>query len=45
MDLPIDMAPLEAAAANFQSQLLEAVESNTELSNYIHGLKKGETSH
>jgi len=44
-DLPIDMAPLEAAAANFQSQLLEAVEGNTELSNYIRGLKKGETSH
>jgi len=45
LDLPIDMAPLEAAAANFQTQLLEAVEGNTELSNYIRNLKKGETSH
>lgn len=45
IDLPIDTAPLESAAATFQSQLLEAVEGNTELSQYIQGLKKGETSH
>jgi predicted ATP-grasp superfamily ATP-dependent carboligase len=45
IDLAIDLAPLEAAAATFQAQLLEAVEGNTELSNYIRGLKKGETSH
>lgn len=45
IELPIDMAPLESAAATFQAQLAEAVESNTELANYIHGLKKGETSH
>ena len=45
IDLPIDTAPLESAAATFQSQLLEAVEGNTELSQYIRGLKKGETSH
>jgi hypothetical protein len=44
-DLPIDMAPLESAAATFQSQLLEAVEGNAELSKYIRNLKKGETSH
>ena len=45
IELPIDTAPLEAAAATFQSQLLEAVEGNTELSEYIRGMKKGETSH
>jgi hypothetical protein len=45
VDLPIDMAPLESAAATFQSQLLEAVEGNAELSKYIRNLKKGETSH
>ena len=45
IDLPIDTAPLEAAAATFQSQLLEAVEGNSQLSEYIRGLKKGETSH
>jgi len=45
MDLPVDMAPLEAAASTFQAQLLEAVEGNTELASYIRGLKKGETSH
>ncbi len=45
IDLPIDMAPLESAAATFQSQLLEAVEGNAELSKYIRDLKKGETSH
>jgi len=44
-ELPIDMAPLEAAAARFQTQLLEAVESNSELATYVHGLRKGETSH
>jgi predicted ATP-grasp superfamily ATP-dependent carboligase len=45
MELSIDTAPLEAAAATFQAQLLEAVEGNAELSNYIRALKKGETSH
>jgi len=45
MELPIDMAPLEAAAATFQAQLLEAVEGNSELAKYIRGLKKDETSH
>jgi predicted ATP-grasp superfamily ATP-dependent carboligase len=45
MELPIDLAPLESAAATFQEQLLAAVESNTELSDYLRGLKKGETSH
>jgi PAC2 family len=45
MDLPLDMAPLEAAASTFQAQLLDAVEGNTELASYIRGLKKGETSH
>ena len=45
IDLPIDLAPLESAAATFQSQLLEAVEGNAELSKYIRNLKKGETSH
>jgi predicted ATP-grasp superfamily ATP-dependent carboligase len=45
IELPVDLAPLEAAAATFQAQLLEAVEGNTELSKYIRGLKKGETSH
>lgn len=45
MELPIDMAPLEAAAATFQGQLLEAVEGNSELAKYIRGLKKAETSH
>ena len=45
MDLPVDMAPLEAAASTFQAQLLEAVEGNTELASYIRGLRKGETSH
>ncbi len=44
-DLPIDLAPLESAAATFQSQLLEAVEGNAELSKYIRNLKKSETSH
>jgi hypothetical protein len=44
-DLPIDLAPLESAAATFQTQLLEAVEGNAELSKYIRNLKKGETSH
>ena len=44
-ELPIDLAPLESAAATFQSQLLEAVEGNAELSKYIRNLKKGETSH
>jgi len=44
-NLPIDLAPLESAAATFQSQLLEAVEGNAELSKYIRNLKKGETSH
>lgn len=43
--LPIDLAPLESAAATFQAQLLEAVESNSELSSYIRSIKKGETSH
>ena len=45
MDLPIDLAPLESAAATFQAQLLAAVENNSELSNYLRGLKKSETSH
>jgi hypothetical protein len=45
MELAIDLAPLESAAATFQSQLLEAVEGNAELSKYIRNLKKGETSH
>ncbi len=45
IDLPIDMAPLESAAATFQAQLLKAVESNAELSSYIQGMKKDETSH
>jgi predicted ATP-grasp superfamily ATP-dependent carboligase len=45
IDLAVDTAPLEAAAATFQSQLLEAVEGNSELSQYIRGLRKGETSH
>ena len=45
IDMPIDMAPLESAAATFQSQLLEAVEGNAELSKYIRNLKKSETSH
>lgn len=45
IDLPIDMAPLESASATFQAQLLDAVEGNAELSSYIRGLKKGETSH
>jgi hypothetical protein len=45
IELPIDLAPLESAAATFQSQLLEAVEGNAELSKYIRNLKKGETSH
>jgi PAC2 family len=44
-ELPIDLAPLESAAATFQTQLLEAVEGNAELSKYIRNLKKGETSH
>ncbi len=43
--LAIDLAPLESAAATFQAQLLEAVESNSELSSYIRSIKKGETSH
>ena len=45
VELPIDFAPLEAAAAAFQAQLLAAVESNLHLSSYIRGLKKHETSH
>jgi len=45
IELPIDTAPLETAAATFQSQLLEAVEGNAELSKYIRGLKKAERSH
>ena len=45
MELPIDMAPLESAASTFQAQLLEAVEGNSELASYIHGLKRSETSH
>ena len=45
IELPIDMAPLESAAATFQSQLLDAVEGNAELSKYIRNLRKGETSH
>jgi predicted ATP-grasp superfamily ATP-dependent carboligase len=44
-DLPIEMTPLESAATAFQAQLLEAVERNENLSSYIRGLKKGETSH
>lgn len=45
MELAIDLAPLEAAAATFQAQLLDAVEGNAELSSYIRGLKKDDTSH
>lgn len=43
--LPIDFAPLEAAASAFQAQLLQAVESDANLSKYIRALKKQETSH
>ncbi len=45
IDLPIDLGPLEAAAASFQQQLLEAVESDSDLGKYLRALKKGETSH
>ncbi|MGH7819626.1 MAG: PAC2 family protein, partial [Candidatus Binatia bacterium] len=45
ISLPIDLAPLESAASTFQAKLLEAVESNTDLSTYLKGLKKPETSH
>lgn len=45
VDLPIDFAPIEAAASAFQTQLLAAVESNTHLSSYVRGLKKHEISH
>lgn len=45
IDLRVDFAPLEAAATAFQAQLLHAVESNANLSEYIRGLKKNEPSH
>jgi predicted ATP-grasp superfamily ATP-dependent carboligase len=45
IDLPIDLGPLEAAAASFQQQLVEAIDSDSELGKYLRTLKKGETSH
>lgn len=45
IELPVDLAPLESAAVTFQSQLVDAVEGNTELRNYIRGLRKPESSH
>lgn len=44
-NLPVDLAPLEAAAVSFQAQLVEAVDANTDLSKYLRGLRKPETSH
>ncbi|MGH7857310.1 MAG: PAC2 family protein [Candidatus Binatia bacterium] len=45
VSLPIDLAPLEGAASTFQAKLLEAVESDSDLTKYLKGLKKTETSH
>ncbi|MGH7803178.1 MAG: PAC2 family protein [Candidatus Binatia bacterium] len=45
IELPIDTAPMEAAASNFQAKLLEAVEGDSDLANYVRGLKKDEPSH
>ena len=45
IELPIDTAPMEAAASNFQAKLLEAVEGDSDLANYVRGLKKDEQSH
>jgi predicted ATP-grasp superfamily ATP-dependent carboligase len=41
----VDLAPLEAAAVAFQSQLVEAVEADADLSKYVRKLRKSETSH
>jgi len=43
--LPIDLSPMEAAATTFQGKLLEAVEGDSALANYVRGLKKDEPSH
>lgn len=43
--LPIDLAPIEAAASTFQAKLLEAVEGDSDLSSYVRTLKKDEPSH
>ena len=45
IDLPIDTAPIEAAASSFQAKLLEAVEGDSDLATYVRGLKKDEQSH
>ena len=43
--LPIDLAPIEAAASTFQAKLLEAVEGDSDLASYVRTLKKDEPSH
>ena len=45
IELPIDYGPMEAAASTFQAKLLEAVEGDSDLANYVRGLKKDERSH
>ncbi|MEA2624736.1 MAG: hypothetical protein QOD06_781 [Candidatus Binatota bacterium] len=45
LDIALELGPLEAAATMFQSKLLEAIESDRDLSNYVRGLKKDEPSH
>lgn len=43
--LPVDLGPIEAAATTFQGKLLEAVEGDSALANYVRGLRKDEPSH
>ncbi|MGH7897040.1 MAG: PAC2 family protein [Candidatus Binatia bacterium] len=45
MELPVDLAPLESAAATFQEQLVAAVENNSQIADYVRTLKRDETSH